>query len=95
MRGVLTVVLPSTLMLTTEGITFSSIGAKLGSCWVLDEAVSAALAVTGPIAIPILNASALRTNAVFICVSLIKSFKRIAVLRAYSELINSPKFRHR
>ena len=70
MRGVLTVVLPSTLMLTTEGITFSSIGAKLGSCWVLDEAVSAALAVTGPIAIPILNASALRTNAVFhLCVS--------------------------
>lgn len=81
MRGVLTVVLPSTLMLTTEGITFSSIGAKLGSCWVLDEAVSAALAVTGPIAIPILNASALRTNAVFfICVSLIKSFKKNSCL---------------
>src|SRR5699024_11710351 len=44
-RGVLTVVLPSTLMLTTEGITFSSIGARLGICWaVVAEEVSAAVA---------------------------------------------------
>ena len=64
-------------MLTTEGITFSSIGARLGNCWVLEDAVSAATAVIGPIAIPILNANALRTNAVFfICVSLLKSIRK-------------------
>jgi hypothetical protein len=34
MRGV-TVVLPSTLILTTDGITFSSIGARLGICCAL------------------------------------------------------------
>lgn len=48
-RGVLTVVLPSTLILTTDGITFSSIGARLGICWavVAEDAVSAAVADRG------------------------------------------------
>ena len=65
-RGVLTVVLPSTLMLTTEGITFSSIGARLGICWaVVAEEVSAAVAESGDNAKPKLRASALSANVVF------------------------------
>lgn len=69
-RGVLTVVLPSTLMLTTEGITFSSIGARLGICWaVVAEEVSAAVAESGDNAKPKLRASALSANVVFSCIS--------------------------
>ncbi|BEI10423.1 hypothetical protein STA22820_27460 [Edwardsiella ictaluri] len=53
-------------MLTTDGITFSSIGARLGSAWaVLAEEVSAALADIGLSAIPRLNATALNTKVVF------------------------------
>jgi hypothetical protein len=68
MRGVFTGALPSTLTLTTDGITFSSIGARLGSCVELadEDAVSAASAEeTGAIAIPILNANALRNKLDF------------------------------
>jgi len=68
MRGVFTVVLPSTLMLTTDGITFSNIGARLGICCdvaVVDEAVSAAVADRGDSAKLKLKASALIANVVF------------------------------
>ncbi len=67
MRGVLTVVLPSTLILTTEGITFSSIGARLGICCAVaaEETVSAALADRGDNAKPKLRASALIAKVVF------------------------------
>jgi hypothetical protein len=63
----LTVVLPSTLILTTDGITFSSIGARLGICCAVaaDDAVSAAVAVRGDSAKPKLRASALIANVVF------------------------------
>jgi hypothetical protein len=47
-------------------MTFSSIGARLGSCVVLEDAVSAARAdETGAIAIPTLNAKALRNKVDF------------------------------
>ncbi len=67
MRGVLTVVLPSTLMLTTDGITFSSIGARLGICCDggIAEAVSAADTDSGDRAKPKLRARALIANVVF------------------------------
>lgn len=53
-------------MLTTEGITFSSIGARLGICWaVVAEEVSAAVAESGDNAKPKLRASALSANVVF------------------------------
>jgi hypothetical protein len=66
-RGVFTVVLPSTLMLTTDGITFSSIGARLGICWavIAEDDVSAAVADRGDNAKPKLRASALIANVVF------------------------------
>jgi hypothetical protein len=72
MRGVLTVVLPSTLILTTDGITFSSIGARLGICCAVaaEEAVSAAVAVRGDNAKPKLRASALIANVVFFMFSI-------------------------
>ncbi|UMX64180.1 hypothetical protein MJ588_05590 [Klebsiella pneumoniae] len=67
--GVLTVVLPSTLMLTTDGITFSSIGAGHGICCALvaEDAVSAALTekLAGTTLRPKLRASALIANVVF------------------------------
>ncbi|EFE07045.1 hypothetical protein CIT292_09531 [Citrobacter youngae ATCC 29220] len=67
MRGVFTVVLPSTLILTTDGITFSSIGARLGICWavIAEDDVSAAVADRGDNAKPKLRASALIANVVF------------------------------
>ncbi|BCH46150.1 hypothetical protein NUBL17186_33370 [Klebsiella quasipneumoniae] len=54
-------------MLTTDGITFSSIGARLGICCALvaEDAVSAALAESGDNARPKLRASALIANVVF------------------------------
>ncbi|MEJ1267888.1 hypothetical protein WDV93_13525 [Pantoea ananatis] len=65
----MTVVLPSTLMLTTEGITFSSMGARLGNGWLgedeTEEDVSAAKALTGVSAMPRLSARALNINEVF------------------------------
>jgi hypothetical protein len=60
-------------MLTTDGITFSSIGARLGICCALvaEEAVSAALAERGDNARPKLRARALIANVVFfICFNL-------------------------
>jgi F0F1-type ATP synthase membrane subunit c/vacuolar-type H+-ATPase subunit K len=68
----LTVVLPSTLILTTDGITFSSIGARLGiGCAVaaVDDALSAAVTASGDIARPKpkpkLRASVLIAKVVF------------------------------
>lgn len=59
-------------MLTTDGITFSSIGARLGICCALvaEDAVSAALAESGDNARPKLRASALIANVVFISFNL-------------------------
>jgi hypothetical protein len=56
-------------MLTTEGITFSSMGARLGNGWLgedeTEEDVSAAKALTGVSAMPRLSARALNINEVF------------------------------
>ena len=66
MDGVYAGALPSALTLATDGITVASIGARLGSCVVLEDAVSAASAEeTGAIAMLILNAKALRNKLDF------------------------------
>ena len=64
----LTVVLLSTLMLTTEGITRSSIGARLMNGCTSGTAVCAVAKKTGPMAKLTLNASTLSANVVFFIV---------------------------
>ena len=70
-------------MLTTDGITFSSIGARLGIGCAADaeeDAVSAALADNGDRARLKLRASALIANVVFfMCFNLNIRLRKIAV----------------